>query len=209
MSEEQRDRDRIVLMAIVVEGGLILAALVLGWLLSQPPLSHFALDEDALLLGTLGTVPMLGLFLALKRWPVGPLAEIDRFTEQVVIPLMRSCTLVDLFGISCLAGLGEEMLFRGVFQDALRAHLPLWPSVLIAAALFGLVHAVTPVYVLLAAAMGVYLGWLYEATGNLLAPVVTHALYDFVVLVVLLRVPADEGEEEPTGDEQTEDEEPE
>jgi membrane protease YdiL (CAAX protease family) len=31
--------------------------------------------------------------------------------------------------------------------------------------------------------MGVYLGTLFLVQGNLLAPIVTHALYDFVALV--------------------------
>jgi membrane protease YdiL (CAAX protease family) len=35
--------------------------------------------------------------------------------------------------------------------------------------------------------MGAYLGGLWEASGNLLVPIVAHALYDFAVLRLLLR----------------------
>jgi membrane protease YdiL (CAAX protease family) len=41
--------------------------------------------------------------------------------------------------------------------------------------------------VVLAAAIGLYLGWLFDLSGNLLLVIVAHALYDFVILVYLQR----------------------
>jgi membrane protease YdiL (CAAX protease family) len=32
-----------------------------------------------------------------------------------------------------------------------------------------------------------YLGWLWLASGNLLAPIITHGLYDFLALAYLTR----------------------
>ncbi len=97
--------------------------------------------------------------------------------------------MLDLFGISVLAGLGEEMLFRGLIQDVFSSSLPLWMAVALASLLFGMMHAVTPTYAVLAGLMGAYLGWLYLATGNLLGPIVAHAVYDFVALVYLMYGP--------------------
>lgn len=175
------------LLAIAVEGGLILVALLAGWILEQPALSRFALDSSGLMWGLGAAVPMLGIFLILVHWPIGPLKSIATFTDEVIRPLLKPCTIVDLFGISCLAGLGEEMLFRGVIQDALAVKMPFVVALTVAACLFGLLHAVTISYAVLATLMGVYLGWIYEQSGNLLAPVLTHAVYDFVALVYLLR----------------------
>jgi membrane protease YdiL (CAAX protease family) len=60
----------------------------------------------------------------------------------------------------------------------------------VAGVLFGLVHSITFTYVVLATLMGVYLGWVWlYADHNLLVIVITHALYDFVVLLWLLRGP--------------------
>ena len=39
----------------------------------------------------------------------------------------------------------------------------------------------------MAAVVGIYLGLLWLATGNLLVPIVTHGVYDFAALVWLLR----------------------
>jgi membrane protease YdiL (CAAX protease family) len=183
-------RQTVVLLAIFVEGGLMLIATVLGWLLKQPPLEHFAWDGWAVLLGVAAAVPLVLVFLVMQRWPVGPLSRIRRFSEQVVRPLLAPCSVVDLLGISVLAGLGEEMLFRAVLQGAFAHYgaMP-WLAVLAASLLFGLPHAVTFTYAVLATLMGAYLGTLWLLSGNLLVVVVTHALYDFLVLLWLLRGP--------------------
>jgi membrane protease YdiL (CAAX protease family) len=53
--------------------------------------------------------------------------------------------------------------------------------------IFGLLHPITPGYILIAGLMGAYLGGLWMLNGNLLTVMVAHALYDFVALVLLLR----------------------
>jgi hypothetical protein len=204
MSEEppqdpQSTRNGIVFLSIVVEGGLVFLAIVAGWLLGQPPLSRFQLDIHGVLSGLLAAVPMVGAFLVMTTWPIGPFRKIKEFTEEVIRPMMAPCSLVDLLGISCLAGLGEEMLFRGCLQDWLGTWTPLWVAVVVASALFGLFHPITISYTVLAALLGAYLGWVYVLTGNLLAPIIAHAAYDFVVLVYLLQ------EAEPPIEEEAED----
>jgi membrane protease YdiL (CAAX protease family) len=201
MDEEESTREPIVLLAIVVEGGLLLAAWVLGWLLEQPPLRRFQWTLQGGLLGVAAVVPMLGLFWILDRWPVGPVAEVKDFTNRILCPLLAPCTVVDLLGISVLAGLGEELLFRGVLQEMFSRHLPVELALLAASVLFGLVHAITPTYAVLATLSGLYLGWLFHSTENLLVPVLAHALYDFGVLLYLLRGPGWEPVEEEEKDE--------
>jgi len=181
---------------------MIVLAWGLGWLLGQPPLDALSWDAGAALWGALAAVPMLVLFLAVVRWPVGPFRPIQAFSDQVIRPLFASCSGLDLLGISVLAGLGEELLFRGVLQGVFARWMHPVAAVALAGALFGVLHAVTVGYAVLAALMGAYLGWLFLETGNLLAPVVTHALYDFLVLLYLLRGPGSElPEEGPAGEE--------
>ena len=83
---------------------------------------------------------------------------------------------------------GRGGLFRGVVQTALLDRLPAWAAVAATGVLFGLAHFLSLSYALLASLVGAYLGWLHLATGNLLAPILTHALYDFVALRLLLDV---------------------
>src|SRR5262245_17768709 len=130
------DRNAIILLAVVVEGGLILVSWALGWLFDQLPLSRLSWDGWDALLGAAGSAPMLLAFAVMVRWPVGPLGRIKEFTDKVIRPLMAPCTVVDLFMISVLAGLGEEMLFRGVLQEAFSRWLPTWAAVAVAGVLF-------------------------------------------------------------------------
>ncbi|MFH1723655.1 MAG: CPBP family intramembrane glutamic endopeptidase [Elusimicrobiota bacterium] len=82
--------------------------------------------------------------------------------------------------LSIMAGASEELLFRGVLQ----AKAGLWISAL----LFGAMHALSWAYFWMAAALGLYLGWVYELTGrNLLVPAFLHAGYDFAVLLLFRR----------------------
>ncbi|HZY86625.1 MAG TPA: CPBP family intramembrane glutamic endopeptidase [Gemmataceae bacterium] len=191
-------RRAIVVLAILVEGGLILLALLLGWLLGQPPLRTFAWDYRGALWGLAGTLPMVLLFLLTLRWPLGPLRRIKQFSEQVLRPLLAPCTVVDLLGIAVLAGLGEEMLFRGVLQGSFSQRANPWVGLALASVVFGLMHFITPTYAVLATLMGAYLGLVWQWTGNLLAVVLMHALYDFLVLLYLLRGP---GSSAPPADE--------
>lgn len=183
-------RQTVVLLAILVEGGLLASASLLGWMLDQPPLRFFHWTLSAVVWGVVATLPLVVLFFVFQRLPIGPLKRIQRFSEEVIRPLLAPCTLVDLLGISALAGLGEEMLFRGVVQAAFARWFNVWVGVAAASVLFGLLHSITFTYAVLATLMGAYLGWVWlSADQNLLVIVITHALYDFVVLLWLLRGP--------------------
>lgn len=205
--DPQAARNSIVVLAILVEGGLVGLAIAGGWLLDQPPLSRFVLDPAGVVWGLAATLPLIGAYLVMNRWPIGPLRSIKAFTEQVICPALAPCTRIDLLGISCLAGLGEEMLFRGLLQDALLTRMPWYGALAIASVLFGLLHAITPAYVILAGLMGAYLGGLYMLSDNLLAPIITHAAYDFTVLIWALgpEAPYDEDVDDEE-DEEDEDE---
>jgi uncharacterized protein len=84
--------------------------------------------------------------------------------------------------------LAEEILFRGVVQAGLTRLLPEWVALVLASAAFGLAHFLTPAYALLAGLAGLYLGGLFLLQGNLIAPVVAHAVYDVVALNCVVRL---------------------
>jgi hypothetical protein len=63
-----------------------------------------------------------------------------------------------------------------------------WIGLAVAALLFGLAHFITPTYAVLAGTMGLYLGWLWIDTGNLLVPITAHAVYDFLALAYLAKI---------------------
>ena len=116
----------------------------------------------------------------------------------MLVPLFRDCRLAELAIIATLAGIGEEMLFRGVIQAAAAQEIGgqrgVWLGLLLASVLFGLLHPITPTYAILAGLIGLYLGGLWLASGNLLTPVVAHGAYDFLALVYLVKVRRGKGQ---------------
>ena len=179
------------LTAAVFEGSLILVAIALGWLLETPPLKTFQFNTAGVCVGLAATLPPLAVFWLCLKCPWRPLAEIARIMNEMIVPLFRGCRPIELAIIAALAGVGEEMLFRGVIQAAVMQRFAgpggVWLGLLAAAALFGLLHLITPTYAILAGLIGLYFGWLWLACGNLLAPVTAHGAYDFLALLYLTR----------------------
>ena len=125
--------------------------------------------------------------LLLRVFRRGPLGRLNQAVDRFVVPLFAGCTWSDFAAISLIGGFGEELLFRGVVQAGLGHWLGTVPGWVLASVLFGLVHCITPAYAVIAALVGAYLGGLWLWSGNLLAPIVTHAVYDFVALAYLTR----------------------
>ncbi|MGQ0637468.1 MAG: lysostaphin resistance A-like protein [Planctomycetaceae bacterium] len=165
--------------AILFEGGLLAVAGVIGWACDIDPVARHRFAADGWGWGVAATLPMLALFQVLYSLPWQPAQRIRHILLEVLGPSLAACRWYDLALLAGVAGLGEEVLFRGVLQPLLGLF---WSNVL-----FGLLHPLSVLYLALATGMGLYLGWLLETTDNLLAPIVTHALYDFLAFLLVAR----------------------
>jgi hypothetical protein len=172
---------------LVFEGLMVPLALVLAWLLGLQPWTGFSASPGVLLAGVAATLPLLVALAVCARQRPGWFDALERQVRPLVEMLFRGRGSGPVIAVAALAGLGEELLFRGVLQAWLVGFSGPVAGVLLASALFGLVHAVTPAYFVLATAMGLYLGVLYHLTGSLLLVALVHALYDWVALEYLVR----------------------
>ncbi len=174
-------------MGLIFESGLAVIALLLGWLFGVDPLSHAQLSWGALLSGVLATGPLVGGLFALESITWAPFQALKNLVEQRLVPMFYGASVAGLALLSISAGIGEEMLFRGLIQDGLGGWLgPIW-GLILASLVFGMAHAISLGYFLITVAMGLYLGALYQTSGSLWAPALTHALYDFIALMYLTR----------------------
>jgi membrane protease YdiL (CAAX protease family) len=177
---EIENRAQFLNLAGMAQGGIVFLALALGLLAGIKPLGSIHWSAPDAAWGAAGILPMLAAFFAAPG------------LRQIVIDLLGRllslCRWYDLLLLSALAGLGEELLFRGVLQPWMGRLHPL-AGLIGANVLFGLMHAVSPGYALLATAFGFYLSWLVDGPGepNLLRPIVAHGLYDFVALLLIVR----------------------
>jgi len=178
MSYDFQRRGAFLSAALVFEGSLVLVAYALGYFAQIDPLSRLVWDWPGLAWGIAATGPMYGLFLLMQRYPLGSLHSIREFLIEILGPILANCRWYDLIFIALLAGVTEEILFRGVLQP--------WWGLGWSNVAFGLVHCVTLTYAVLAGGVGLYLGWVFDKSDNLLSPVIAHALYDYLAFRVVL-----------------------
>jgi membrane protease YdiL (CAAX protease family) len=179
-------RKSLLLVALFVEGGLFFVGLLLMGASRAEAWSRFDLSWRATAYALLLCVPMLAMLYLSERtqWP--PLARLRDELDEKVMPIFANCKIVDLAIIALLAGASEELFFRGWLQGVLINKFDVLLGILIASAIFGFMHYLSPIYAIYAGLTGLYLGLIYQTSGNLYIVMVIHAAYDFIALVALL-----------------------
>jgi membrane protease YdiL (CAAX protease family) len=89
-------------------------------------------------------------------------------------------------GAILIAPVGEELFFRGIVQTGLSRLLPpragslrhRWVAIVGTALLFAFMHIATPHHVPALAVLAVILGFVYERTGSIVAPILLHAMFN-------------------------------
>lgn len=177
-------------IACLFEASLTFVAVLLGWIADINPFAHLYYSETSIAIGILGTVPLFLLFLFLEYSPQKSLVDIRDILLKTLAPSLHQRHWSDLLTLAAIAGISEELLFRGVIQPWITASWGMTAGLWVSNIIFGLVHAITPMYTLLVTLVGVYLS-LSMTVGdenNLLIPILIHSLYDFLAFVALMRL---------------------
>ncbi|MBN2303181.1 MAG: CPBP family intramembrane metalloprotease [Anaerolineae bacterium] len=137
------------------------------------PAAHWALDVA---LGAL-----VGLGFGLGAWRLLDwVPSLKRIEELVVTTVdMSMLRYRHAVYVGLLAGIPEEILFRGAIQPTL--------GLVLTSALFGALHAITWVYFVYAMIAGMVLGVLAQWRSGLWASVAAHTVIDVVMLALLIR----------------------
>jgi uncharacterized protein len=189
MNKSPFSPERFFKSACVFEAALIVVAVVLGWFSGINPFANLQFSEIAILYGVLGTIPLFLLFLLLEQITSDSVVTIRRFLLETLGPALHRCHWADLFVLAAIAGISEEVLFRGVIQPWMESSWGMTAGLIGSNIVFGLVHAITPLYTVLAVLVGIYLGLALDVGGdrNLLTPIIIHGLYDFLAFLALMR----------------------
>lgn len=174
-------------LALAVEAAALLLAFLLGRLLNTPPFGLLRVTWLGAGIAALALLPPVLFAWWSLRSQVTSLAKLRGVVYEKVVPRLASTSVLGLLLLSLTAGVCEEVLFRGVLQTALADMTGPVAALATVSLLFGFLHPVSPVYILLAASLGAYLGGLLIVTGNLFVPIAVHAAYDFVAITLLLR----------------------
>ena len=136
----------------------------------------------SLVWGGVATLPLLVVFAAMLRSPWKVLVRLMEMLGTALRTLFAASRPVDILLVSIMAGVGEELLFRGFLYAWFRDLAGPTPALLGSSFLFGMAHFVSPAYAIFAGLAGIYFGWLFEASGDVLTPMIAHGLYDFLAI---------------------------
>jgi membrane protease YdiL (CAAX protease family) len=88
--------------------------------------------------------------------------------------------------ICVLAPIFEEIMFRGLFYQSMRAMLGVWPAIIVTGVVFGLVHPVSIVGSMPLMLLGGVFAWLAETRKSLVPGMVAHSLQNTMSFLMML-----------------------
>ena len=167
-------------MASLIYTGLFIATLFLNKSIFKHYFPHpINLDFHFLFL----SIIFLGILISLMYL----LVKYDKFIIPGILTklsqlkyLIFELTTIEKIYISLLAGLTEEILFRGLLQPLL--------GITITSVLFGAAHFITFGYFLLATSIGFFLGGVFYYSGNIFVPITVHTLYNIFAFSLLKKI---------------------
>lgn len=184
-------RRKLVLLALVTEGVLTILALFWVWVMDLDLMLHWSMP--AVIWGLGAVIPLLvfnfGIFASLARHQER-FKRYREFLHGVVCPLCTEANVWVALVVSACAGIGEELFFRVALQGQLTELVGLPFAMLLTNVAFAAVHfgpalrrywRIALVYTF----VGINLSALLIQTGSVLAPALTHAVYNFVAIVYI------------------------
>ncbi|MEZ5921490.1 MAG: CPBP family intramembrane glutamic endopeptidase [Parvularculaceae bacterium] len=130
--------------------------------------------------GVAATIPLLVFLAWFARTELGVMKRFRDSQIEFFSNIGFEFTNLRIVLLAIVAGVGEELLFRGALQGAAMRTMPLSLAIILPNIIFGILHARTLLYALIAALIGVWLGLVAHITAGLIAPIIAHGLYDLV-----------------------------
>lgn len=156
--------------------------------LQAPSLNHFWFWSILIMIILLPFIQFVGELNQRMVFPGGLkdwMQAQEKSAQETVNALLSANTLPDLFlniiFVALLAGVGEELLFRGVVQRLLSRKYGRWTGIVVAALLFSAIHlqfyGFVPRFLL-----GMVLGILFAYSGSLWVAMLAHFFYDATLI---------------------------
>lgn len=159
----------------LIYGPLIPAAYVIGRAIDAVELSP---GWTPALLALPVAIPLSAFLAAIEYEILSPEALISSWTVEQLA--MIGVVMIVFVGFT------EELLFRGVLQRALTARLGRWPGILLASAIFGLMHSGyrLPEELIFAGTLGLVFGVVYDWTDSLVLITIMHGILNVFLFAV-------------------------
>ena len=147
---------------------------------------HPILFAEAVILGTVGYYALFRL----TNWAIGLLVpEFSNYNDVSVMGMINSNRLLMLVGLLILVPLAEECLYRGLIFRNLYGKSP-WAAYIVSILAFAIIHIIGYIgrYSAMELVMaflqylpaGLCLAWAYIRGGTIFAPIVIHAIVNYI-----------------------------
>lgn len=178
---------KIIHVALISEGILLIIAITLAFLADLSIKWNFT--WQTITLGCLATLPPLIINSLLWSYTTRNTDTVyARFSREIIVPLCRKITLPEALTVAVLAGVCEEILFRGALNQLIMNWSGPAVACIITSTTFATMHFIghfkryggmIPLYT----AMGVYLWFAHYLTDSLAAVAILHGVYNFIVML--------------------------
>ncbi|MDD3012179.1 MAG: type II CAAX endopeptidase family protein [Candidatus Gastranaerophilales bacterium] len=173
------NQKELVLTVITVESLLFLIAAIWGYFTPINPFQNIKPDFGDIMFAVLN----ICLLLAVNFMVINVFSKYIPFFRYLkeayneIAPIAANITFSGAFIIAVFSGFAEEFFFRGILQAQF--------GIIISSIIFGIFHIgnkKTVWYGIYAVLVGLYLGWLYHITENLLVTIIVHCVNNFLAL---------------------------
>jgi uncharacterized protein len=117
--------------------------------------------------------------------------------QQIIMETFKQAPYYIVFVAVIFAPIVEEILFRGIIYRAMRFFKFRYLAVLTSSFLFGLIHIYEPIlngrfedawFIFIYMAIGLFMCIIYEKSGDILAPILLHMVYNAIAVLTLFMV---------------------
>ena len=158
-------------------------------------LLHFTETPWTFAAGGIGYSVLMGaaigvlLYILLAAMSRLPIAKSLKDILAQLRPLFKNMNVGQILILALMAGIGEEVFFRGFLQTWLSSFMSIELAILAGAIGFGLLHFASVGYFVITTLIGLALGFTYHFSESLLLVITWHSVYDALAIWVISRYP--------------------
>lgn len=177
-------------MLLVPQAAFVVLAFVVHIWSGVWPLERFAVTVQGLFLGIVAAIGLIAIVYGTRPLLPKIWEDLDYRASRLFAQAPFALNWPMIILLSAVAGIGEEIVFRGALQVWLETVSPVWFAIIAQAVIFAALHPISRAYVVYVLLIGLALGVIYVVTGNLLVTMIAHFLYDVFALERLRRLAA-------------------
>jgi len=119
--------------------------------------------------------------------PLSDFIPISDFFKQSIIENFGNLDVFMFIAIILAAPFFEEYIYRGILLDGLLKNYAPWLAIIVTSVLFGAIH-VNPIQFVSATLGGLFLGWIYYKSSNLIYCMIIHLVINLTGFLILQQI---------------------